>query len=199
MRKGRREGVAEQRTPANDDTTQGFEELLHQQEDAELHEPPGDWRTEDWVVFAIFWVLAGVVFLQFFTRYVLNDSIAWTEEIARYLLICVTFVGAAMAARKGTHIALELSLYILPAGPRRWLRIILSAIAVAFFAVAAWLCFGIAEAMWYQPMVVVDLPLGLVYYVVFFGLVLTTIRFAWYAVMTFRKGEQPRESEGARS
>jgi TRAP-type C4-dicarboxylate transport system permease small subunit len=191
--------VAEKQTPANDDATPGFEELLHQQEDAELHEPPGDWRIEDWVVFTIFWALAGVVFLQFFTRYVLNDSIAWTEEIARYLLICVTFVGAAMAARKGSHIALELALYVLPPGPRRWLRIVLSMVAVVFFAVAAWLCFGIAEAMWYQPMVVVDLPLGLVYYVAFFGLVLTTIRFAWYAVMQFRAGEQPRESEGARS
>ena len=32
-------------------------------------------------------LLGGVVFYQFFTRYVLNDSAAWTEEIARYLLI----------------------------------------------------------------------------------------------------------------
>ena len=187
--------MAERPSPANDDIP-GYEELIHEQEEAELHEPPGDWRIEDWLAFAVFWVLAGVVFLQFFTRYVLNDSIAWTEEIARYLLICVTFVGAAMAARRGTHIALELSLYILPAGPRRWLRLLLSVIAVAFFAIAAWLCFAIADAMWYQPMVVIDLPLGLVYYVAFFGLVLTTIRFAWHAVATFRAGEQPRDPGG---
>ncbi|WP_161988317.1 TRAP transporter small permease [Elioraea sp. Yellowstone] len=190
--------MSETRTPANDDAAPGYEELLHQQEDAELHEPPGDWRIEDWIVFAIFWALAGVVFLQFFTRYVLNDSIAWTEEIARYLLICVTFVGAAMAARKGTHIALELALFVLPPVLRRWLRLLLAAITVAFFAVAAWLCFEIADAMWYQPMVVVDLPLGLVYYVAFFGLALTTIRFAWHAVVRFRAGEEPRESGAAR-
>lgn len=189
--------MAERPSPANDDIP-GFEELIHEQEEAELHEPPGDWRIEDWLAFAVFWVLAGVVFLQFFTRYVLNDSIAWTEEIARYLLICVTFVGAAMAARRGTHIALELALSLLPVGPRRWLRLLLSAIAVVFFAVATWLCFGIAEAMWYQPMVVIDLPLGLVYYVACFGLALTTIRFAWHAVATFRAGEQPRGAEGAR-
>ena len=28
---------------------------------------------EDWVTFALFWVMALAVFLQFFTRYVLND------------------------------------------------------------------------------------------------------------------------------
>lgn len=189
--------MADRPTPANDDAVPGYEKLLHAREDAELHEPPGDWRIEDWLVFVIFWVLAAVVFLQFFTRYVLNDSIAWTEEIARYLLICVTFVGAAMAARKGTHIALELVYHVVPARARRWLRLVLSIIAVVFFAIATWLCFGIAEAMWYQPMVVVDLPLGLVYYVACFGLALTTIRFAWYALTQFRAGEGAGSAEGA--
>ena len=51
---------------------------------------------EDWIAFAIFWSLAFIVFLQFFTRYVLNDSLAWTEEIARYGLMWVVFIGGAM-------------------------------------------------------------------------------------------------------
>ena len=38
---------------------------------------------EDWLALALFWLMCAVVFLQFFTRYVLNDSFAWTEEIAR--------------------------------------------------------------------------------------------------------------------
>ena len=66
----------------------------------------------------IFWALAAFVFLQFFTRYVLNNSLAWTEEIARYLLIALTFIGAAMAVRKGTHIAVEF-LYVYLPRPRR--------------------------------------------------------------------------------
>ena len=169
----------------------GYQTLLHEMEERELRETLGDLRGEDWLAFALFWTLAAVVFLQFFTRYVLNDSIAWTEEIARYFLIGTTFVGAAMAARKGSHIALEILPHALPVGLRRWFRLVLDLVATGFFAIATWLCFGIAQAMWHQPMVVIDVPLGVVYYVATFGLALTTVRFAWHAMMAVR-APQPK-------
>ena len=55
----------------------------------------------------LFVALAAVVLLQFLSRYVLNDSVAWTEEIARYLLIGVAYAGSVAALRKGEHIFLE--------------------------------------------------------------------------------------------
>ncbi len=51
---------------------------------------------EAWAALLLFWLLGATVFYQFFTRYALNDSAAWTEEIARYLLIGVVFVGASI-------------------------------------------------------------------------------------------------------
>ena len=47
--------------------------------------PPADlsvYAVEDWVTMAVFWGMSLCFFLQFFTRYVLNNSFAWTEEIA---------------------------------------------------------------------------------------------------------------------
>ena len=41
---------------------------------------------EDWVAFALFWIMAAVVFYQVVTRYVMDDPAGWTEEIARYFL-----------------------------------------------------------------------------------------------------------------
>jgi TRAP-type transport system small permease protein len=166
-------------TPQDDDEAA----LFHEEE---APEPPGDWRVEDWLAFTLFWALAGVVFLQFFSRYVLNDSIAWTEEIARYLLMAVGFVGSALAARRGSHIAIEMFTGALPAGLRRWAFLLVGLVSVLFFAALTVLAFQVADVMRFQPMVVIDQPLAIVYGVVTFGLALTTFRFAVFVVQRFR-------------
>src|SRR3954466_11426021 len=74
---------------------------------------------EDWISFVLFWALAIIVFLQFFTRYVMNDSLSWTEEIARYGLMALTFIGGAVVTRKKAHIAVELVSNLMSPGPMR--------------------------------------------------------------------------------
>ncbi len=164
-----------------------FVELIKDEVDAP--EPPVDMAPEDWLSFLLFWMLAGVVFLQFFSRYVLNDSIAWTEEIARYLLMALAFTGSAMAARRGTHIAVEFLPNALPAGARRWMHLVAACCAVAFYAISILLCWQVAEAMRFQPMVVVDWPLAYVYWAILVGLVLTTLRAIVAAWRRFKAGE----------
>src|SRR6266581_1490791 len=93
---------------------------------------------EDWLVFAIFWGLAFIVFLQFFTRYVLNDSLAWTEEIARYGLMWVVFIGGAMVTRRNSHIAVELLSNVMKPGPlRTWLLAFVDFVKLGFIGLLA--------------------------------------------------------------
>ncbi len=61
----------------------------------------------DWPALLLLAILAVVVFAQFFTRYVLNDSWAWTEEVSRYLLIGVVFSGCLSVVFRREHIRLE--------------------------------------------------------------------------------------------
>ena len=49
----------------------------------------------------------------------LNDSLAWTEEIARYGLMWVVFIGGVMVTRRNTHIAVELLSNVMKPGPLR--------------------------------------------------------------------------------
>ncbi|MFO1035925.1 MAG: TRAP transporter small permease [Geminicoccaceae bacterium] len=124
-----------------------------------------DLRPDDSIVFVIFWALAIVVFLQFFSRYVLNSSIGWTEEIARYLLIAVTFVGSVMAVRKRSHIAVEVvQRWLGPRGEARR-RLAVDVIAAAFYVAAAWLAADLSLRT-KQMMASVDLSKSLIYWVV---------------------------------
>jgi|SRR6185369_9342872 len=155
------------------ESSQGEQRLIVV-EDAEVvieHHP------EDWLAFVIFWSLAFIVFLQFFTRYVLNDSLAWTEEIARYALMWVVFIGGAMVTRRNTHIAVELLSNVMKPGLRRAILLAtVDFIKLTFLALLAYISVTITERMGLQRMTVFDLSMSWVYGGVSFGCFLMLIR-----------------------
>lgn len=126
-----------------------------------------DLKWSDGLVLVIFWGLAFVVFLQFFTRYVLNDSLGWTEEIARFLLIGVTFIGAVMATRKQSHIAVEFLYRWMSRPVRRLLQTIVDLISVVFYAGLTWLSVEMAGKT-RQSMVSIKVPKSIIYWGVAF-------------------------------
>ncbi|MGM8930567.1 TRAP transporter small permease [Salinicola halophyticus] len=54
------------------------------------------------------------VFIQVVSRYVLNSSVPWTEELARYILVYLTFIGAALAVHEKTHLNVDFFIEKLP-------------------------------------------------------------------------------------
>lgn len=52
-------------------------------------------------------VLIFATFMQVFTRYIMNSSWPWTEEMARYSFIWMNMIGAAAGFRKGTLVAVD--------------------------------------------------------------------------------------------
>jgi TRAP-type C4-dicarboxylate transport system permease small subunit len=148
------------------------EHLIHVEDDAITieHYP------EDWLAFAIFWALALIVFLQFFTRYVLNDSLSWTEEIARYGLIWITYIGAVMVTRRNNHIAVMLLPNLLPAWGGRLLLAVVDLVTLGFVGLLAYFSTQIVGRMHVQRMSVVDLPMSYVYAGVVLGLILMLAR-----------------------
>jgi TRAP-type transport system small permease protein len=156
-----------------------------------VHEDPVDlsaYRFEDWCALAIFWALALVIFYQFFTRYALNDSASWTEEIARYLLIGVAFVGAAMNVRKNNHIHVDFVYRLIPRWAGRPMSMAVDVLRIAFFAYCTWLTYLLITKIGSSRMAIVDLPMGLVYGVVMFGFVLMTFRAVQVAWGNWQRG-----------
>jgi TRAP-type C4-dicarboxylate transport system permease small subunit len=147
-----------------------------------------DYSIEDFVSLIIFWVLGAVVFAQFFSRYVLNDSIAWTEEIARYFLIAVAFAGAPIAVRKNTHIHVEFFYRFINRSLARVLSTLVDLIRIVFFSYASWISFKIIKIMKSQYMTAVNVPMSVIYWLVFAGFSLMTFRAVQVFIRHWRQG-----------
>jgi len=131
---------------------------------------------EDWVSFLLFWVLAFIVFYQVFTRYFLGDPAGWTEEIARYFLVAVVFIGASMSVRKNNHIQVDVFYRFMPRLLARALSLAVDLIRIAFFGYAAWLNWLLLERIGSQRMAIVELPMGWVFGAMLFGFILMFLR-----------------------
>ena len=143
---------------------------------------------EDWICLGFFWVMTALVFLQFFTRYVMNDSFAWTEELAVYCLIAVVFIGSAGCVRRCRHIQVNLLYRWLPAPLGHALSTAIDVIAIAFFAYASWLVARYALAVENEPMTTVTWNKSHVYWIAFAGFVMMALRAVQVAVQNGRRG-----------
>lgn len=59
------------------------------------------------IIFLCMFGMTASICLQVFFRYVLGNSISWSEEFSRYLMIWMGFAGASVALRQGSHVAID--------------------------------------------------------------------------------------------
>jgi len=178
------------------------EELVKSFEEADRHEANlAGYSFEDWICLGFFWTMAALVFLQFFTRYVLNNSFAWTEELAVYCLIPVVFIGAAMCVRRSRHIQVNILYRYLPKPPARVLSTLVDVARTLFFAYVSYLVARYALAVDNEPMTTIDWNKSHVYWLAFAGFVLMTLRSVQVSWVNFVQGysilERPEAYDGA--
>ncbi len=143
---------------------------------------------EAWVALGFFWLLGATVFYQFFTRYVLNNSASWTEEIARYFLIAVVFTGATIGVAKNNHIQVDFFYRFMPTWMSRVMNTLVDILRVGFFVAATFLTWQMMEKLGTYKMTIVDLPMNLVYGVVMGGFAAMSLRAMWVMRIHWQRG-----------
>jgi TRAP-type C4-dicarboxylate transport system permease small subunit len=155
------------------------------------------YAVEDWVTLAVFWGMALFVFLQFFTRYVLNNSLAWTEEIAINCLVVVVFLGSVMCVRTSRHIRVDVLYHYLPRRLGRALANFVDIVSIAFFAYATVLLWRYVSIVADERMVTIDLPRNIVFYTVLAAFALMLLRAIQVFIVDLRRGYSALERPGA--
>jgi TRAP-type C4-dicarboxylate transport system permease small subunit len=79
-------------------------------------------------------VMTVIIIAQVFLRYLFLYSLSWSEEVARYLMIWASFLGASLAVKYGLHIGVEYVINLFPQGPKRAIALVAKT-SVLFFLV----------------------------------------------------------------
>lgn len=90
------------------------------------------------VTVAMMAVIAVVVAVSVFWRYVLNDALSWSEEIAKYAMIWLAFAGSPLALPVGGHVGVDVLPGLLPRAARHLLLAIVMAFTVGLMGLFVW-------------------------------------------------------------
>jgi len=113
--------------------------------------------------------LVGAVLWQVISRYVFASPSSWTEELARFLLIWISLLGASYAFRSGMHLALDVLPRKLEGMSAVWLKNF-TIVLVVVFSVSVLIIGGgsLVQLTWElkQYSAVMGLPMAYVYSVI---------------------------------
>jgi len=93
-------------------------------------------RIEDGFLVFLFSMIIITVTIQVVSRYVFNNPILWTEELARYQLIILTFTGSAIAVRNRSHVSFDFIVNKYPKKIQVILSILNGIIEMGFYLVS---------------------------------------------------------------
>ncbi|MFT4192181.1 MAG: TRAP transporter small permease [Comamonas sp.] len=132
-----------------------------------------------WLLILMLGAMACIIFANVVLRYLTNDSLVWAEEVGRYLMIWVTFLGAGLVLRFGGHVAIEDLQNRLPRRAGIALRAALVALLMIFFAAMAWWGLEYMDFMQYQTTPVLGLSYWWIYLAspIGFGLLMLHLAF----------------------
>jgi TRAP-type C4-dicarboxylate transport system permease small subunit len=149
------------------------------------------------IVGALLMLVAAAVLWQVTVRFVLtaagiNISAPWTEELARYALIWMVFLGAGVGVRHAQMIALEFGVRKLPDRAGVVVRYLSIALAVAFFVLLIWVGLKFVDLGRSETSPVLGITKDLVYWAMPVGAALMIVNSMALVVDTVLKGRDIR-------
>jgi TRAP-type transport system small permease protein len=121
---------------------------------------------------------AGLVVLVFgnvLSRFALNIDVAWSSELAAFLLVWATFLGGAAATRRGAHMRIGEFAEALSGRPRAAVEVLILLLVAAILLQLAWFGWIIVERTWEQDTTVLYWPVGMLYAAMPVGSLLTLL------------------------
>lgn len=141
----------------------------------------------NWILALIMTAMLVVVSAQVWYRFVLNNPLAWSEELARYLFVWISFLGSAVGVRMRVHLGIDLIDKILTSGGRTVMTVLVNLLIQIFLVVVIFWGIKILKVVQFQKSASMGIPMTWPYLAVPVGsglMLLNSLRLTWDVLFT---------------
>lgn len=123
-------------------------------------------RGTEWLTSIFLIIMVVIIFLQVVSRTFLQSSFPWTEELARYLMIWLTFLGAAFSFQYGAHIGIGIITDRLPKKVAAIVNVIVCLLCIFLFSILTVKGWELVTRSMNQKSPAMSLPMSYVYFII---------------------------------
>lgn len=148
-----------------------------------------DRNLERWIMLIMLIGMTLVLGLQIFCRFILNSSLTWSEELARFMFIWSAFLSISFCLKEGISLKIDTLVSVFPVKVQNVLWLLCDVIMLVFFLYmlpSAWE-FAYASVLNGQTSAACGIPMYLVQGSLFIGFALAAFRSAQNAVKQIRQ------------
>lgn len=129
---------------------------------------------------AFFFVVMGAsLTLQIFSRYFMAQSIFWAEELSRYAMIWLVYLGVVVAARERAHTRIDFFVGLLPGMGNKTIKVLVNIVCLLFLAGIAYYSWDLMRLGMMLKSSALRIPMYFVYASVPFCCFFTAIYLLW--------------------
>ena len=154
-------------------------------------------RFEEYLLAFLLPVMCITIFISTFVRFTNIMIIPWAEELARYCMIWIVFLGVGAAAKKGEHFCVTALTIILPPGVQKSISVIRMILMAGFTLFVSRYCLVILQSQMMMGQTTPSLkwPMWTMYTAIFIGCALMLVRYIWHGIQELRGYKQAATTE----
>lgn len=144
-------------------------------------------------------VMTVVTVLQVFMRYVMENSLTWSEELARFCFIWLVYIGISYGVKRAKHVRVEAIFSIVKRRGKFIINLIANVLFLYFAIYATYYGFTIMKTIQSTGQIApsIGIPMSVMYLGMPIGMFLTTIRLVQqiiYETKIFKDGKEIQDN-----
>ena len=147
------------------------------------------------LVSVVLLLMVGVVFLQTFCRFVIFQSLSWSEELSRYLFVVIIVLGMNLAISKHLFVRIEIIDNYLKGKAKMVMNVVRQLIMMFTNMIFVYSAYKLIIVSGYQTSPAMGMPMSILYALIFVGYILNVVAGFFDLYDSYMTDDQGRREE----